>query len=69
MRMQSDNTEFGRWKARNPLDYLAIQSDSSRQMLHDRFRDSSLANHKPSYIYRCISVIYALDSVYENFDV
>ena len=37
--------------------------------MHDRHHDSSLANHKPSYVYKCIIVIYALVSVHEKFDV
>ena len=37
--------------------------------MHDCLFDSSLANHKLSYISKCISVIYALDSVNEKIDV
>ena len=37
--------------------------------MHDRLFDSSLANHKLSYIGKYISVTYALDSVHEKIDV
>ena len=37
--------------------------------MHDCFFDSSLANHKLSYISKYISVTYALDSVHEKIDV
>ena len=36
--------------------------------MHDCFFDSSLANHKLSYISKYISVTYALDSVHEKID-
>ena len=35
----------------------------------DRLYDSSLANPKPSYIQKYISVVNALDSIHEKFDV
>ena len=37
--------------------------------MHDCLYDSSLANHKLSYISKYISVTYALDSVHEKIDV
>ena len=37
--------------------------------MHDRVQDSSLANHIPRYIYKYISVIYALGLAHEKFDV
>ena len=37
--------------------------------MHDRVHDSSLANPKPRYIDKYISVIYALDSAHEKFYV
>ena len=40
-----------------------------RHFMHDCFFDSSLANHKLSYISKYISVTYALDSVHEKIDV
>ena len=40
-----------------------------RHFMHDCFFDSSLANHKLSYISKYISVTYALDSVHEKVDV
>ena len=41
-----------------------------RHFMHDcPLFDSSLANHKLSYISKYISVTYALDSVHEKIDV
>ena len=37
--------------------------------MHDCLFDSSLANHKLSYISENISITYALDSVHEKVDV
>ena len=37
--------------------------------MHDCLFDSSLANHKLSYISKCISVTYELDSVHKKIDV
>ena len=37
--------------------------------MHDYLFDSSLANHKLSYIGKYISATYALDSVHEKIDV
>ena len=37
--------------------------------MHDCLFDSSLANHKLSYISKYISITYALDSVHEKIDV
>ena len=40
-----------------------------RHFMHDCLFDSSLANHKLSYINKYIIVTYALDSVHEKIDV
>ena len=40
-----------------------------RHFMHDWLFDSSLTNHKLSYISKYISVTYALDSVHEKIDV
>ena len=37
--------------------------------MHDCFFDSSLANHRLSYISKYISVTYALDSVHEKISL
>ena len=39
-----------------------------RHFMHNCLFDSSLANHKLSYISKYISVTYALGSVHEKFD-
>ena len=48
----------------NSLDFFAVAPFPARLPF-----DSSLANHKLSYISKCISVIYALDSVNEKIGV